>query len=243
MATLLVLGGGSAIGMAVAERFAQRGWTVILAGRGAERMAALASALASKTGCEAFGVHLDVLDMDGHATFWQALPRRPEAVLCAVGLLGNAQTARDDAEYAERLLRVNFNGPARLLELAASEFERRGAGLIIGISSVAGDRGRSANYLYGSAKAGLTALLSGLHARLWRSGVQVLTVKPGLVDTPMIAGRTLPRWLIATPERVAGDIMNAVDHGRAVLYTPRWWRVIMWVVRLLPECWFRRISV
>ena len=94
-----------------------------------------------------------------------------------------------------------------------------------------------------SAKAGLTALLSGLHARLWRSGVQVLTVKPGLVDTPMIAGRTLPRWLIATPERVTGDIMNAVDHGRAVLYTPRWWRVIMWVVRLLPECWFRRISV
>ena len=243
MATLLVLGGGSAIAMAVAERFARRGWTIILAGRGATRMQALAGALAEKTGCATFGVHVDVLDMAGHAAFWQALPRRPEAVLCAVGLLGDQQAAWEDAEQAERLLCTNFNGPARLLGLAASEFERQGAGLIIGISSVAGDRGRGANYLYGSAKAGFTALLSGLRARLWRSGVRVLTVKPGLVDTPMIAQRNLPHWLLATPDQVADDIMKAVDHNRDVLYTPRWWRAIMWIVRILPECWFRRIDV
>lgn len=243
MATLLVLGGGSAIGAAVAERFARRGWTVILAGREKERMTALARALSGRTGCTAFGTPLDVLDTDSHAAFWKSLPCRPEAVLCAVGLLGDQQAARRDAAQADRLLRTNFNGPAALLELAANEFEQRGSGLIIGISSVAGDRGRGSNYLYGSAKAGFTALLSGLRARLWRSGVRVLTVKPGLVDTPMIAHRTLPRWLLATPAKVADDIMKAVDRGGDILYTPHWWRAVMWGVRILPECWFCRINV
>lgn len=206
-------------------------------------MTALADKLAGRTGCEAFGVPLDVLDLDSLVTFWQTLPRRPEAVLCAVGLLGDQRQAWTDPDLAERLLCTNLNGPAQLLGLAANEFEQRQAGLIIGISSVAGDRGRGANYLYGSAKAGLTALLSGLRARLWRAGVHVLTVKPGLVDTPMIAHRTVPHWLTATPDQVADDIMKAVDRRAAVVYTPRWWRVIMWTVRMLPERWFRRISV
>ena len=243
MATLLVLGGGSAIGAAVAERFAKRGWAVILAGRGENRMQSLAKVLADKTGCAAFGVSLDVLDTAGHAAFWQALPCRPDAVLCAVGLLGDQQAAWNDTALADCLLRTNFNGPAELLQLAANEFERKRSGLIIGISSVAGDRGRSSNYLYGSAKAGFTALLSGLRARLWRSGVRVLTIKPGLVDTPMIAHRDLPRWLVATPDQVADDIMKAVDRGWEVVYTPRWWRMIMWGVRTLPERWFRRIDI
>ncbi|MBQ9104764.1 MAG: SDR family NAD(P)-dependent oxidoreductase, partial [Mailhella sp.] len=164
------------------------------------------------------------------------------AVLCAVGLLGDQLEARHNAEAADAILRANFTGLVPLLSLAANTFERRGSGLIIGISSVAGDRGRASNYLYGSAKAGFTAFLSGLRARLSHSGVQVLTVKPGLVDTPMIQGRPLPHFLVASPELVARDIAKAVQRGRAVLYTPWYWRGIMFAVQNMPERLFARLK-
>ena len=117
-------------------------------------------------------------------------------------------------------MECNFTGLVPVLLQAAEAFEARGSGLIIGLSSVAGDRGRASNYAYGSAKAGFTAFLSGLRARLWNSGVRVLTVEPGYVATGMIAGRCLPSCIVASPERVARDILRAVHTGRDVLILP-----------------------
>ncbi len=241
MPTMLILGATSDIARACARLFAREGWDLCLAGRRADALHALAQELAP-TSRRIDCVPFDALAPEQHPALWASIADRIDAVLCAVGLLGDQIEARHDADAADRILRANFTGLVPLLSLAANTFERRGCGLIIGISSVAGDRGRASNYLYGSAKAGFTAFLSGLRARLARRGVHVLTVKPGLVDTPMIACRTLPRLLVASSELVARDIVKAVQRKRAVLYTPWYWRGIMFAVRLLPERLFARLK-
>ena len=141
-----------------------------------------------KTGRAVDCAEFDALVTSEHAALWASIENKTDAVLCAVGLLGDQTAARHDTDAADRILRVNFTGLVPLLSMAADTFEQRQSGLIIGISSVAGDRGRGSNYLYGSAKAGFSAFLSGLRVRLAPSGVQVLTVKPGLVASPMLEG-------------------------------------------------------
>lgn len=138
---------------------------------------------------------------------------------------------------------MNLTGAVSILEIAARDMEARGHGTIVGISSPAGDRGRKSNYLYGAAKAGLTAYLSGLRHRLAKSGVRVVTVLPGWVKTRMTAAAPTPQFLTATPARVAADIRNAVLRGKAVVYTPWFWRPIMCLVRALPEKLFTKTNL
>jgi NAD(P)-dependent dehydrogenase (short-subunit alcohol dehydrogenase family) len=140
-------------------------------------------------------------------------------------------------------MRATYLGPALLLGELANRLQRQGRGVIVGISSVAGERGRASNYLYGSAKAGLTAFLSGLRQRLAPHGVQVLTVKPGYVDTAMTAHLTLPPLLTAQPAEVARAIRRAQLQGQDVLYVRPIWGVIMAVIRLLPERLFKRLRL
>ena len=242
MPFMLILGATSEIARACALRFAQEGWDLCLAGRRMDALQALAQELHDKTGRAVDCMEFDALASSTHAALWDSVKDRTDAVLCAVGILGDQIAARHDNAAADRILRANFTGLVPLLSMVADTFEQRQRGLIIGISSVAGDRGRGSNYLYGSAKAGFTAFLSGLRARLEPSGVQVLTVKPGLVASPMLEGRDLPPYLIASPETVALDIANAVRKGRHTLYSPWYWRVIMLVVKHLPERLFMRLK-
>lgn len=242
MPLMLILGATSEIARACALRFAQEGWDLCLAGRRMDALQALAQELHAQTGRTVDCVGFDALDRSTHVALWASLTDRTDAVFCAVGLLGDQTAARHDNDAADNILRANFTGLVPLLSMAADTFEQRRSGLIIGISSVAGDRGRGSNYLYGSAKAGFTAFLSGLRARLAPSGVQVLTVKPGLVASPMLEGRDLPRYLIASPETAARDIAHAVRKKRHTLYTPWYWRGIMFAVRHLPERLFMRLK-
>ncbi|MBR3881572.1 MAG: SDR family oxidoreductase [Mailhella sp.] len=242
MPYMLILGATSEIARACILRFAHEGWDLCLAGRRMDALHALAQELQSKTGRTVDCVEFDALDSIRHAELWASVKDRADAVFCAVGLLGDQMVARHDEEAADRILRANFTGLVPLLSLAADTFEQRRRGLIIGISSVAGDRGRGSNYLYGSAKAGFTAFLSGLRARLAPSGVHVLTVKPGLISSPMVEGRDLPRILIASPETAARDISKAIRQGRNILYTPWYWRGIMFAVKHLPERLFMRLK-
>jgi short-subunit dehydrogenase len=202
----------------------------------------MAHELHAKTGRAVDCAEFDALNTSAHAKLWESVAHKTDAVLCAVGLLGDQTAARHDEEAADRILRANFTGLVPLLSMAADTFEQRQRGLIIGISSVAGDRGRGSNYLYGSAKAGFTAFLSGLRARLAPSGVQVLTIKPGLIASPMTEGRDLPKYLIASPETAARDIANAVRKGKSTLYTPWYWRGIMLAVKHLPERLFIKLK-
>ena len=140
-------------------------------------------------------------------------------------------------------MRTNYLGPALLLNALAERFAHRGSGVLVGISSVAGDRGRAANYVYGSAKAGFTAFLSGLRNRLAPSGVHVVTVKPGFVRTRMTAGMDLSAGLTADPDEVAAAVVMAIRQRLDVVYVRRVWRAISLVLRAIPERFFKRMKV
>jgi short-subunit dehydrogenase len=159
------------------------------------------------------------------------------------GYLGNQEIAQTDFVEAEKILAINYIGVVLILNIIANDFEARRAGSIIGIGSVAGDRGRQSNYIYGSAKAGFAAYLSGLRNRLTQSGVQVMTVKPGFARTKMTKGLKLPPIITATPEQIANDIYRAHRAGRDVLYTRWMWQFIMSIIRHIPEFIFKRLSL
>ena len=159
--------------------------------------------LRARAGAAVTAHRCDVLDEDGGVSLLDALDPLPDAAVCVVGLLGDQAESQRDGAAAERVMRTNYAGPALLMGALAERFERRGGGVLVGVSSVAGDRGRAANYVYGSAKAGFTAFLSGLRGWLAASGVHVATVKPGFVRTRMTDGMDLPARLTAEPEEVA----------------------------------------
>lgn len=241
--TVLIVGGTSDIGHAVARAYAEAGWTVVLAARdmaGAERNAA---DLATRHQAEAEVRAVDILDTAGFQPFIDGLPTLPDTVVSLVGLLAEQPKAQADAAYASQVIRTNFEGPAVLLGMFAERFEKRGAGLIVGVSSVAGDRGRASNYVYGSAKAGFSAFLSGLRNRLAGSGVRVVTIKPGYVRTRMTAGRELPGLLTAEPEEVAASIFGCETGRGDVIYVKRRWRAVMTVIRLIPERIFKHTRI
>jgi len=141
------------------------------------------------------------------------------------------------------MIDVNYTSAVSILNIAANYFEERQRGFIGAISSVAGDRGRQSNYIYGSTKAGLSVYLEGLRNRLHASGVQVLTIKPGMVDTKMTYGVVYDSPLLASPTKVAQDISKGIEKKRNVLYTPWFWIVIMFIIKIIPEFIFKRTDI
>ena len=241
--TALVIGATSDIGRAIARRLAEEGYALQLAGRDPAGLERVAEEIRSQWECAVTALPCDVLEEGGGGARLGALDPLPDVAICVVGLLGDQRGSERDAAEAERVLRTNFVGPALLLGALAERFAERGSGVLVGVSSVAGDRGRAANYVYGSAKAGLTAFLSGLRNRLARSGVHVMTVKPGFVRTRMTAGMRLPAVLTATPDEVARAVSRALRTRRDVVYVRRIWRPIMLAVRAIPERLFKRMKV
>ena len=240
--TALIIGATSDIGRAIARRLAADGCALQLAARDPERLERDAQDLRVRTGIVVTLHRCDVLDEDGGISFLDDLDPLPNAAVCVVGLLGEQAENERDGAAAERVMRTNYVGPALLLGALAGRFERRGSGVLVGVSSVAGDRGRAANYVYGSAKAGFTAFLSGLRNRLAASGVHVVTVKPGFVRTRMTDGMNLPVRLTAKPEEVADAVIKAVHRRRDIIYVRRVWRLIMLIMRAIPERMFKQMK-
>jgi short-subunit dehydrogenase len=239
--TALILGATSDIGRAIALRLAVDGYGLVLAARDAGSLERDATDIEVRTGAPVARHVFDILDAAAHERLLAAMPELPDVAVCVVGLLGDQAESERDLNAAERVFATNFTGPARLLGAIANRFADRGSGTIVGVSSVAGDRGRASNYVYGSAKGGFTAFLSGLRARLVRKGVHVVTVKPGFVRTRMTEGMKLPGPLVATPDEVADCVAKAIARKRDVVYAKARWRWIMLVIRLVPERLFKRI--
>lgn len=240
---VLILGATSDIAIAMAHRFAREGRMLILAGRDMERLRGLAEDLGREHGAVCVPLAFDATRTEGHRAFYEDLDPRPGTVVCAFGELPDQMKAQQDPGLAMRSIMVNYAGAVSILELAAADLESRGEGRIVGISSVAGDRGRASNYIYGSAKAGFTAYLSGLRHRLYRSGVPVLTVKPGFVRTRMTEGLPLPAPLTATADQAAAAIIKAMHRKWNTVYVPGRWRWVMAMVRNLPEFIFKRTKL
>ncbi|MBX9934338.1 MAG: SDR family oxidoreductase [Methylobacterium sp.] len=241
---LLLVGATSDIGHAVAMRYAREDWRILLTARDPARAQRNADDLAARTGADVTMFSLDILALDTLATFVDALPVLPDTVVCVVGELGDQTRAQADPEHAGLVMATNYVGPSLLLGILAERFAQRGHGSIAGVSSVAGDRGRSSNYVYGSAKAGFSSFLSGLRNRLARSGVRVVTVKPGFVRTRMTRSMKLPPILTANPSEVAGAIYEATERATAdIIYVRRIWRLVMAVICTIPEPVFKRLRL
>ena len=173
------------------------------------------------------------------------LPVLPTVAVSVVGLMGDHDENVRDPGAAKIVIDTNFTGPAAIFGILAERFAARGSGILVGVGSVAGDRGRNRNYVYGAAKAGFEAYLSGLRNRmaLRKSGVQVVTVKPGFVDTAMTEGMELPAAVTSQPEEVGRAILKAVQKRRDVIYVRPIWRLIMAIIRAIPEPIFKKIDI
>jgi short-subunit dehydrogenase len=238
---VLVLGGNSEIGLAAAEQFAKKEKSeIILASRNLEKTREKAENMARRHGVTVRAEPFDALDFDTHRAFYEKLDPKPDVVILAFGVLNNQKEAQQDFEMARNTLDSNLLGAVSILEPIAADFEDRGSGTIIGISSVAGDRGRQSSYIYAASKAGLTVYLDGLRHRLWPSGARVITVLPGFVPTKMVAGRT-PKFGFTPLETAGRDIYKAWKKDRHKIYTGAKMRWIMAAVRALPEFVILRI--
>jgi len=242
----LLLGATSGIGRAVARRWAAHGQNLLLAARDMDECDRVAADLRVRFGVQAQCIVFDALALDQYDNFWRDCLSRAGGNLAGVIVCHGFMVLREQTDLDPQLIRqtidVNYTSPALILNLAANEFEKSKRGYIIGVSSVAGDRGRQSNYYYGSAKAAFSAYLAGLRNRLFKANVLVLTVKPGFVDTAMTWGLS-GTFLVASPEHVAQDIWNALQRRQDVLYTPFFWRYIMFIIRHIPEFIFKRMKL
>jgi NAD(P)-dependent dehydrogenase (short-subunit alcohol dehydrogenase family) len=243
--TVLVVGGSSDVGRATALRYAQAGWEVWIAARDLATAQRNADDIKTRTGVQPALFQLDVLQTDKLAGFIAALPALPDTMISMIGELGDQARAESDLTHATMIMRSNFEAPALLIGLFAEEFAKRGTGTIVGVSSVAGDRGRASNYVYGSAKAAFSQFLSGLRNRMALAGaVRVVTVKPGFVRTRMTAHLKLPAVLTAEPGRVATDIFSAAEERpRDVIYVGRRFWLVMTIICAIPEALFKKLKL
>ena len=239
---VLIFGATSAIAQAIARPLAADRAGFALVGRDEGRLAIVRDDLLTRG---ATNVTTHVLSYGEYAVYAPLIDAATSAlgglttVIVAHGELTEQERAQREPEYLVQQLNVNLVSPAVAISVAANRLEKQGSGTIIVLGSVAGARGRRNNYAYGTAKAALATFSEGLRSQLAGSGVRVMLVKPGRVDTPMTA-HFPNRTLFSSPDRVARDVVRAMSRGRDVIYTPWYWRYIMLVIRLLPGALFKR---
>jgi short-subunit dehydrogenase len=244
LARVAIFGATSAIAQAVARRLARPGAHLHLVARDAAKLETVRADLAAR-GATVTTALADLDDLARHdalvAEAWTAAGAL-DGALIAQGTLPDQAACERDFSLTEREWVTNFIAPASLAARLCDRFEASGAGTLAAISSVAGDRGRRSNYVYGTAKGALSTFLAGLRLRLRDKGVRVVTVKPGFVDTPMTASfRKGALW--ASPDKVAGGIVSAMERGAGEVYLPWFWWPIMFVLRHLPEAIFARLKI
>ena len=245
MRKVVILGATSGIALAVERELAQKGCELLLVARSSERLAALQTDLLARGAAQVLVCPADLASIAQHPGIFdytrRTLPHF-DTVLLAYGVMHNQPESEASVDVLLEELNVNFVSASAILTLFANDFEKRRTGCIAAITSVAGDRGRRANYVYGSAKGALSLFLQGLRSRLHPAGVKVITIKPGPVKTPM-TDHLESAARFAEPETVASDIVHALEcRAPDILYTPKIWRYIMTAVEHIPEGIFKRLS-
>ncbi len=245
MPSRVIVGAQSAIAVATARLWAARGDRLYLLGRNPERLQKMADDLRVRGAGYVATAVFEATDHASHAGLVNAAFSdlgTVDTVLLAYGSLPDQRACEQTVAMATRQIDINGLSTVSLLGFFANRLEAQGAGCIAVITSVAGERGRQSNYVYGAAKSMVSTFLQGLRNRLFAAGVRVLDIRPGFVDTPMTSDFTKgPLW--AQPESVAGIIVKSVEGGRGLIYAPFYWRYIMWVIRLIPEPLFKRLQL
>jgi len=239
----LILGANSDMAEAVARRFAREGHSLTLAARREDALLALKKDLEIRLKADCRTVRFDALDFASHDSFYAGLSPKPDVVLLAFGTMPENEAALNDFTIAHQVIDANFSGAVSILNIIATDFRKRGSGTIMAISSVAGQRGRQSNFIYGSAKAGLSAYLSGLRNWCFPSGVHVMTILPGFVATKLTDHLSLPPALTASPEEVADAIYKAMGRKKNVLHVKWFWKYIMLIITMIPEPVFKKLKL
>lgn len=243
MPSILVIGGTSDVGVSIAKVYASKGYDVFLAGRNQENLAVIASDLTIRFGIKTSCFHFDALKTADFESAIDSLQILPDISFYVVGYLGDNEVAIRDIEEADSILLSNFNGAVHVINKLALRYADAGKGVIVGIGSVAGERGRRSNFIYGSANAGFATYMDGLRNWLQPKGVHVLLVKPGFIRSKMTAGLSLPKLLTAQPMMVAEKIEKAVRKKTNTLYVKWFWRYIMIIIKMIPEPVFKKMKL
>ncbi|WP_311968780.1 SDR family oxidoreductase [Pseudomonas baltica] len=246
MKKVLIIGATSAIAASCARLWAGEGSEFFLVARSADKLQQTAADLAAR-GAGSIHQHLmDATDYSAHPQMLadcMAALGQIDIALIAHGTLPDQQACERDVQVALQEFANNGTSVIALLTIIANQLETQRCGTLAVISSVAGDRGRPSNYLYGTAKAAVSTFCEGLRARLYKVGVHVITIKPGFVDTPMTQGLPLPALLVARPAVVAKRIVAGITSKVATLYTPGFWALIMLIIRAIPQPVFKRLKL
>ncbi len=240
MPTALILGASSDIGFAIAKKFASEKYSIQLAGRNVKQLESLQSDIRIRYEVDCTVHHFDALDFSSHKVFYHGLPVSPDLCFYVVGYMTENETAFESWEKSLMTINSNYTGAVSILNIIAADYQTKKSGSIVGISSVAGNRGRQSNFIYGSSKAGFTAYLSGLRNRMYHYNVQVMTVLPGFVYTKMTEHLNLPALLTAQPEQLGTGIYNALKKKKNVIYIKWFWRWIMLIIVSVPEFIFKK---
>lgn len=243
MATVLILGASSDMAMAIARKFASEKFDIQLAARNTDNITSLQSDIVIRYQVQCSLHVFDATKFETHATFFQELVPKPEITVCVFGYMGDHQKAIGRQQEAMSIIHTNYTGAVSILNECANYYSAQKKGTIVGISSVAGERGRQSNYIYGSAKAGFTAFLSGLRNRLFKDNVHVVTVLPGFVYTRMTEELNLPKLLTAQPSEVGEAVYKAVLRKKNIIYVRWFWRYIMLIIKSIPEFIFKKLKL
>lgn len=241
--SILIIGANSEIARSVAYRFAKADHDLLLVSRNKSDLQSIKHDLSIRYKIEVNLYELDILDTNFFSEFIEDLDVLPDIVISAVGLLGAQEKIQDNPISASLVIKTNFEGPVIFFENIVKRFEERGSGVIIGISSAAGERGRQSNYFYGSSKAGFTSFLSGLRNRLSQTNIRVITIIPGFVNTKMIKDINTIKFLTTEPKDLANKIYKATQGNQDIVFSSYKWSLIMRLIKFIPERIFKRLKL
>lgn len=240
MSTVLLLGATSDMGFAIAKKFASEKYNVQLAARSIEQLTPMQSDLQIRGGINCTLHTFDAMNFASHQSFYDSLSPKPDVTIYVIGYMNDNDKVVEEWSETFKTINTNYSGAVSILNIVAADYAKKGAGTIVGISSVAGNRGRQSNYIYGSSKAAFTAYLSGLRNKMYHSGVHVMTVLPGFVYTKMTENIKLPKPLTAMPEEVGDAVYNGVKNKKNIIYVKWFWRYIMKIITNIPEPMFKK---
>ena len=243
MKYVLIIGAKSELGMELASLYAKNNYNLYLAGRSIEKIRPQSEILEKQNNNKVTLCELDVTDINSHKDFYNSLKIKPIGIVYVAGYCPDQNKALLNWKETSNAININYVGALSLLNLAVVEFQDSQKGFIVGITSVAGLRGRGKNYIYGSTKAAFIAYLNGLRNSLTKFNVNVLTVIPGFIKTKKSIQTNLPGILFTTPKDLATRIFDSQQANRSIIYSAFIWRVIMLIIKLIPDFIFKRMSI
>jgi len=240
---ILILGSNSDIAKACAKKFASKNYNIYLASRNIKKCSEIAIDLEIRYNIKTSYAKFDAEDFSSHKAFFGSLKFFPDVTLLAFGTMLNQNDSEKDFKYSQKMINVNFSGVVSAIENLISETIPYKKGTIVLIGSVAGDRGKKSNYIYGATKSAVETYFEGVSHRLYKTGLKTILVKPGYVRTKMTLNMDLPTFLTASPSEVALKIFEAVKKEKEIIYVKNIWRIIMFVIRLIPRSIFNKTSL